>query len=269
MVLKLLSQSPIIRGADADAVQPVPFAASAQGGEGVPAWARRVEASEPQAWQPFDPSPGRPAPQAVAAPEEDEGLQAVAEQLEQAYQEAFAQGMEEGYTEGVSQGRAEGEAQAQEQVEAELEKLRSSCQALEAEVQRLLESRAQLTEQLEEDAVELALLIGERLAAEAQLQDTGWVAPLVREAAGALTEADRVVCAVSPELASRLQEAGASLAGSGVLMEVREGLKPLDVVVESRFGRVDASFSERLEHMRRATEEQLGQPHEPGEQEVA
>ena len=34
MVLKLLSQSPIIRGADADAVQPVPFAASAQGGRG-------------------------------------------------------------------------------------------------------------------------------------------------------------------------------------------------------------------------------------------
>jgi len=204
------SRSPIVRPEESVDVQPAPFFGAPVESSGAPAWAHRAAEAEPTPWQPVV-----NAPEASSAseevPAEDEGLQAVAEQLEQAYQEAYAQGTEEGYAEGFKQGQAEGEAQALAQAEVELEALRRMCRSLEAELQRVLESRAQLVEQLEEDAVELAMHIGEKLAADAQLRDVDWVAPLVRDAAGALTEADRVICAVSPELASRLQEAGVTM----------------------------------------------------------
>ncbi|MEL6177410.1 MAG: FliH/SctL family protein [Myxococcota bacterium] len=263
------AQSPVIRAADSEQLKPVPFLPQANPAEQVPGWFQKPcsEATEPRPWSPFgqeEPSP------AVDVPEEaQEAHEGAAEQLEQAYQEAFAQGSEEGYAEGLAKGQADGEAQALEQAEAELEQLREIGSRLEAEVQKLSQEREQLAEQFETDAVKLALLIGSRLAAEAQLTNTEWVVPLVRDAAQALTDSDRVVCAVSPELAERLQSDGVTLAGNGVLMEVRESLDPLDVVVESRFGRVDASFEERLEHLQRVVEEHMAQPTESDAQEVA
>ena len=117
--------------------------------------------------------------------------------------------------------------------------------------------RQTMLDEAESQMVQLALEIGQRMACEAQLGDTSWVAPLVRQASEALTQSDRAVCRLSPQLAERLNKEQAWPEIQGMVFEISPDLDDLDLVVESRFGRVDASFRERLGHLERTLRERI------------
>ncbi len=176
--------------------------------------------------------------------------------LEQAFEEARARGFEVGMQEGL----ADAEEQLSEAIEADVAELQAVHRRLVEEIEALARLRRQMMDEAEGQMVSLAMDVGRRLACESLMADTAWVAPLVREAAAALTEADKVTCRLSPALAERLERDSAPLDVAGVGFEISNDLKELEIVVESRFGRVDASFEERLDHLTRAVRDRVGQP---------
>ncbi len=220
------------------------------GWEGQP---NQEEAQSVRSWW-----PGQQAP--LVEPEPEPEPEPAAPSPEEVYEAAFEQGQADGYEAGYN----EAIQAAQQEVEAQLQALQEASQALSAQLQELAQARARILSAAETDAVALALEVGQRLAADALMQDTAWVTPLIRQASGALTEADRVVCRISPELAERLRASGQPLeAFEGVQIELAPDFGPLDVVVETCFGRVDAGFEDRLEHLRRAIMEQINTIAEP------
>jgi flagellar assembly protein FliH len=235
--------------------------ASGPGALRQPGWASAIT-PKLRAWWPGQEPASEPAPppptgdrlheeEFELAEDQREALMGAAAHLEQVYEETFAEARQAGHQEGLEQGWAEGRQLAHQEAEAHLGELRGLISLFQGELRQLAELRRKTLIDAEEQAVELALSIGERLAERALLGDTRWVGPLMREAAEALTEADRVVCRVSPELGRRLRHADAMPEIDGVF-EISEDLGPLDLIVESHCGRVDASFSERLAQLRRA-----------------
>lgn len=212
-------------------IRPAPFFAAAQKAQRAPAWA--LEASKGSLdWWPEGTQPGE-----VGG----------ASHLEEVYEQVFKEARQDGYAAGLAQGAEEGRAQTVEDAKGDIEELRAVTAALTETAAQLADLRAEAMRTAGDDTLTLALEVGRRLAAEAQLGSIEWVAPLLREAVQVLTDADRVVCLVSPELEQRLGET-ADL-GVEVPFEVRDGLGPLDIVVESSFGRVDASFKQRFDNL--------------------
>lgn len=209
--------------------------------------------------------PGAEHEQAQQAPQSaEEPTLDPSPQLQAHLEEVMAEAREVGHAEGLEEGFRQGVERAQQDVDAELTRLRELAERLQHEVERLATCRRQALVQAEKDAVALAMEVGQRLAGEALLGDVAWVEPLVRQAVESLTEADRVVCRLSPELHERLARGGIAMADTDkVTVEVMPDFEPLDLVIESRFGRVDASFNERFEQLRRAVNERLETIHEP------
>lgn len=201
---------------------------------------------------------------AQAPPSVEEPTLDPSPQLQAHLEEVMAEAREVGHAEGLEEGFRQGVERAQQEVDAELTRLRELADRLQGEVERLAQCRRKALIQAEKDAVSLAMEVGQRLAGDALLGDVAWVEPLVRQAVDSLTEADRVVCRISPELQERLARGGVTMADTDkVTVEVVPDFEPLDLVIESRFGRVDASFNERFEQLRRAVEERLETIHEP------
>ena len=222
-----------------------------------PTWCRDPQ-DKVQAWWPHSRAAVEPqAPQVrVDDPEVmSQGVpaQASSPALEAAFEEARARGFEA----GLEEGRQGAEVEAEAALAQELEALRSMTRRFAQELDAVGRLRHMMMDEAEAQMVALALDVGQRMACEAQLGSTQWVAPLVRQAAEALTEADRVICRLSPALAVRMDKDEAWPDIQGMVFEIAPELDELDIVVESRFGRVDASFRERLEHLERAVRERV------------
>jgi flagellar biosynthesis/type III secretory pathway protein FliH len=168
------------------------------------------------------------------------------------YDETREAAQTEGFDAGFEEGQRAGEDIGRENVEEELAALQDARIRLEAELHSLALLRRQLLADAEKQSIELAFKIGKRMAAEAQLNDTAWVQPLVREACRALTSEDRAVCKISPELAARLEEAGGMPTLEGTVFEQSRDLEPLEIVVETQFGRIDAGFEARFNQLRKS-----------------
>jgi flagellar biosynthesis/type III secretory pathway protein FliH len=151
----------------------------------------------------------------------------------------------------------EAQAEVREAYERELESLKETTRRFAEELEALARMRKAMMDEAEDQMISLCIDVGQRLACEAQMGDTSWVGPVVREAAEALTDTDRAVCRVSSELAGRLDKDRAWPEVQGLVFEIAPDLEALDIVVESRFGRVDASFRERLQHLERAVRERV------------
>lgn len=261
------ARSRVLRNTGARSIPKHSFGPEPVEGElGRPGWASGSPAKL-RSWWPGGRQHHTPAPEPTPEPEPErlyeeefesqeephELLMGAAAHLEQVYEETFAEARQSGYQDGLEQGLNEGREQARQDVEERLSEVGELIQVLRDQMEHLADLRRRALVDAEEQAVELALSFGERLAERALLTDTAWVAPLMREASEALTEADRVVCRVSPELGRRLRQAQAVPEFDGVF-EISEDLGPLDLVVESHCGRVDASFSERLRQLRRAVQ---------------
>lgn len=194
-------------------------------------------------------------PSVVEEPEDELEIDQAA--LAALYDETREAAHAEGYEEGFEEGRRAGEDIGREAVEEELAALQDARLRLESELHSLALVRRQLLADAEKQSIELAFRIGKRMAAEAQLQSTDWVEPLVREARRALTNEDRAVCKVSPELAERLEQAGGMPTLEGTVFEQSRDLEPLELVVETQFGRIDAGFDARFRQLRKSILERV------------
>jgi flagellar biosynthesis/type III secretory pathway protein FliH len=226
------------RGQD---IRPAPFFVAAQAAHKSPAWALDAPLQSLE-WRPE----GTPQPSAMGG----------AAHLEEIYEQVFQEARQDGYAAGLEQGALEGQQRAAMGAEADLAELRQVILSLAESATKLEEVRADLMKAAEDDAIALALKIGRRLALEAQLESTEWVAPMLREAMLALTDSDKVVCLISHELHERLEKV--EDLGVDCPFEVRPGLGPLDVVIESRFGRVDASFQKRFDNLVNSVDQATG-----------
>ena len=229
---------------------------SSDGDVSRPMWSRDAQRSVTQWW----PSQRVEAPQRTQAPSPAAApavAQAPRVEAPPSPEEAFEAARLRGHEEGLEQGRAEAEAAAREDYEREVETLKQTTQRFAQEIEALGRMRQQMLEEAENQMIALCIDVGQRLACEAQLGETQWVAPVIRQAAEALTDADRIVCKVSSELASRLDQDSSWPEIQGMVFDIAPDLDALDIVVESRFGRVDASFRERLRHLERAVKERV------------
>ncbi len=221
-----------------------------------PTWASQA-GNHARAWNPGEEVPATPASSTThaSAPQENDGaLQDAATQLERVYEETYEEARQAGFEQGEKEGRKEGRKEGKQQMEASQKQLAETIARFEEQLKSLQNIRRRAMIDAEEQTVELALTIAQRLAGEALLCDTSWVAPLMREAIEALTDADRIACRVAPSLAKRIEEASVVLPPNTSVV-IDQDLQELGMVFESQFGRVDASFQERFEHMRRAVED--------------
>jgi flagellar biosynthesis/type III secretory pathway protein FliH len=242
-------------------IKPVSFARAPQIEEELrrPTWSNRGNGDVHQ-WSPINLDAPEPQSHEVAE---------VAEPAPAGTEEAFEEARALGHAEGIEQGHTEGLEAAQADIEAKTEELQSLADTLGKEIEALGRLRQTWMAEAESQMVSLAMDVGQRLAAEAQLGDTDWVAPLIRQAAEALTETDRIICRLSSDLASRLEQADAWPDVKGMIFEIAPEMEPLDLVVESRFGRVDASLKERIEHLERSIRERIDALPDNADQEVA
>lgn len=278
----------ILRASSARNVPAFSFGNQEHTGTKRPAWSIAPEDTL-QVWQPgLTP---RPAPLSVAEapPEEDyeehddeydefdgdmvgdeealleesqEFLMGAAAHLEKVYEETRAEASQLGYEEGLERGREEGAAEAKEEVASEIAELQETCQRFAEELEDLKKIRKRLMVEAEEQSVQLALAVGERLAKRSLLQESAWVEGLIKEAVEALTDGDRVTCKISPELGQKLRDENKFPQIEGTF-EMVEELGPLDLIVESHCGRVDASFAERLEQLSRAVSTRVSEVDSP------
>lgn len=223
-----------------------------------PDWFRDAS-GDARPWTPVE-AKAQPVVEPVeVAPEPDPEVELALDQaaLAALYDETRDAAQADGYEEGFEEGRRAGEDIGRENVEEELAALQDMRLRLESELHSLALVRRQIMADAEKQAIDLAMRIGKRLAAEAQLADVSWVEPLVQEARRALTSDDRAVCRISPELAERLTAAGGLPTLEGTVFEQSRDLEPLDLVIETQFGRIDASFDERFNQMRKSILERV------------
>ena len=220
----------------------------------LPAWASS-SGFEAKPWIPpqnEEQAPVEEAPEVVEEPPSPEELNVDEAALAALYDETRAAAHEEGYQAGYDEGVTAGQEAGSAALEEELVLLREAREQMENELRSLAALRGRLVAEAETESVELALRVGKRLAGEAQLEDLSWVAPLIRDASLALTTGDRVVCRVGIALADRLERAGQGLEIDGAVFERCHDLGPLELVVESECGRVDAGLEARFEELRAA-----------------
>ncbi len=225
-----------------------------------PGWASSSPAQLRSWWPGQEPEP-EPEPLMPSEPihidevevdeEQHDVLMGAAAHLEQVYDETFQEARDTGYKAGLEEGMREGRERAEEEAAEARDELATLVARIAQETSRLVQMRRKLLIEAESQGVELALAVGERLAERALLGDTHWVPALLREASETLTEGDRMICQLSPELARRLRQEGAMPELDGVF-EISEDLGPLDLVVENHCGRVDAGFKERFRQLSRA-----------------
>jgi flagellar assembly protein FliH len=156
-----------------------------------------------------------------------------------------------GHREGFEAGRAEALALVTPAVAA----LGDAAAAVDAE-------RTAVADRLEEEAVELALAIAERVVAGALAVDPSLVVEAVRGALRGITDRSRITVLVNPDDLDLVRDAADALVGQ------LGGIEHLEVQSERRVGRggavirhpegeVDATIATKLERARELVESQL------------
>lgn len=202
------------------------------------------------AFEPLSPAVP-PTVEEAGAALDDEALEqlraAVRAEAEDEAEAIRAQAREEGRREGLEAARRELEPAAQ-----------ALAQAL-AEVGEQAQRRA---EALEREAVELALMLAEKVVCGAVAVQPERVLDVVRGALRRIAERERVTLLVNPEDVPLVRGATESLTGLG-------GIDRLEVVEERRVprggcvlrtpeGEIDARLGEQLERARELVEAELG-----------
>jgi flagellar biosynthesis/type III secretory pathway protein FliH len=159
----------------------------------------------------------------------------------------------EGYAEGLVAGRAELQALAEPVV-----------QALSSAVDELRELRARSADDVEAEAVSLAMEIAEKVVAGTIAVEPERVLDVVRGALRAIVDRERLVILVNPDDLPLVREGMQELAGTlgGIEhVEVQEERRVQrgGAVVRTSVGEIDAKIATKLERAREAVEAALGQ----------
>ena len=162
--------------------------------------------------------------------------------------------------EARQQGFAEGMVSGRDQLRETAEPI---VDALSHAVGELRELQGAAADQVERDAVLLAMEIAEKVVAGAIAVEPERVLDVVRGALRAIVERERIVILVNPEDLAIMREGLDELAGSlgGIEhVEVQEErrVKRGGALVRTGVGEIDANISTKLQRAREAVEEQLG-----------
>jgi flagellar biosynthesis/type III secretory pathway protein FliH len=176
---------------------------------------------------------------------EDTYARVVAADPLQAAQEEAAAIRERAYAEGFAQGRADG-------AEAVCAELAPGAQALAAALDAARAEHERRAEQLERDAVELALRVAEKVVAGALEVAPERVLDAVAGALRGIVEREHVVVLVNPE-----DEGLVRAALEGVDVQADRRVARSGAVVRTADGEVDATPQAKLERAREAVAREL------------
>jgi flagellar assembly protein FliH len=189
---------------------------------------------------------GRPAASAGGVAPDQDRLRARITELEQGLAQQTAAARQAGMRDGEAAGRTQGEAS-----------VRPVIERLSRSIQEVLEARAQMRKQLEEEAVQLALAIGKRILHRELSTDPSALQGLVQAAYERMAREEIVRVVVHPDQVAGVREALGRFTTRKIEICGDGGREKGTLIFETTHGTLNASVDSQLQEIERGLADRL------------